>query len=122
MRVYVKRVEVGDLVRRIVAVALLACASKVFGGVDMTGYVEMHQYDSGAWRFENTSSARLKCHIGLVATPRWSTSLPPMSPSLSDSPIEVQSTIGTRNFFIEPRGVFFHARNDVGTVQCKVTR
>ena len=108
--------------RRIVAMVLLACASKVSGGTDMTSYIKMHQYDSGAWRFENTSSARLKCHIGLVATPGWMTSTPQLSPSLSDSPIEVQSTIGTRNFFIEPRGVFFHARNDVGTVQCKVTR
>lgn len=108
--------------RRIVAVALLVGASKVSGGVDMTSYVEMDQYDSGAWRFENTSNARLKCHIGLVATPRWSTSLPPMSPSLSDSPVKVESTIGTRNFFIEPNGVFYHARNDVGTLQCKVTR
>ena len=109
--------------RCIIAVALLVSASKVLGDVDMTTFVEgTHYKNSGNWRFENTSNYRLKCHVGLVDTPRWSTSLPPKSPKFTDSPVEVRSTIGTRDFEIEPRGFYVHYRNDVGTFQCEVVK
>lgn len=107
--------------RCIVAVALLVSASKVLGDVDMTTFVEATHYkNSGNWRFENLSDFHLKCNLGLVYTPRWRTSLPVKSPKLSEFPIEVKSTIGSRNFEIEPRGHRIHYRNDVGTFQCEV--
>lgn len=104
------------------AAVLLVGASKVLGDGDMTTFVKPTQYSSGSWGFENTSNYRLKCHVGLVDTPRWSTSLPPKSPKFTDSPVEVRSTIGTRNFEIEPRGFYVHYRNDVGTFQCEVVK
>lgn len=107
--------------RHIVAIALLVSASKVLGNVDMTTFVEATHYkNSGNWRFENLSDFPLKCNLGLVYTPRWSTSLPVKSPKLSEFPIEVRTTIGSRNIEIEPRGHRIHYRNDVGTFQCEV--
>lgn len=107
--------------RCIVAIALLVSASKVLGDVDITTFVEATHYkNSGNWRFENLSDFHLKCNLGLVYTPRWRTSLPLKSPKFTDSPVEVKSTIGSRNFEIEPRGSHVHYRNDVGTFQCEV--
>lgn len=85
---------------------------------DMTAHVEVYQYDHGAWRYTNTSDKHLRCNMGLTEYPRWSTSVIPKSPSL-DEPIKVLSTIGNRNFDLEPHSSFLFNRQNVGTIYCE---
>ncbi len=86
---------------------------------DMTTKVEVFQYDHGTWRFTNTTDKHLRCNMGLTEYPRWSTSLPPKSPSLEE-PLKVPGTIGNRNFDLEPYDSYVYARPNVGTVYCEL--
>lgn len=110
----------------IVIICALVAAEKVlsdhyadFKPNDMTTWVEVKKSDYGNWFFTNTSDKLLVCQIGLQSPPRWSTSLPPKSPSLLKEDVLVESTIGSRNFDLEPNQTFTYARNDVGTLYCE---
>lgn len=113
----------------IVVIAALVGASKVWGvhyddskPTDMTTWVEMEKSQYGNWYFKNTSDKLIVCQIGLQSPPRWSTSVPPMSPALTKKDSLIKSTIGSRNFDMEPGQTYVHARNDVGTLYCEEKR
>ena len=113
----------------IVLICALIAAEKVFGvhyddsrPDDMTTWVEIEKSQYGNWYFTNTSHKLLLCQIGLQSPPRWSTSLAPMSPSLTKKDSLVKSTIGSRNFDLEPGQTYVYARNDVGTLYCEEKR
>ena len=91
----------------------------VVSATDMTTQVDVFQYDHGTWRFTNTTDKHLRCNMGLTEYPRWSTSLPPKSPSL-EKPFQVPATIGNRNFDLEPYDSYVYARENVGTIYCEL--
>lgn len=120
------RVDVVILALVVVIFSCAFAAEKVWGAhyddsrpEDMTTWVQVKQFEHGSWLFTNTSDYTLNCQIGLKEKPRWSTSLPPISPKPDKPPVEVKSTIGSRNFVIEPHSNHAHARNDVGTLYCE---
>ena len=120
------RIDVVVVALVIVVICVLVAASKVWGvhydvarPNDMSTWVEMERSQYGNWYFKNTSDKLLVCQIGLTAPPRWSTSLPPMSPALSKEHALVKSTIGSRNFDLDPNETHVYSRNDVGTLYCE---
>ena len=120
------RVDVAVACLVIAIICLLVAAEKVFGvhyddskPDDMTTWVEMEKSQYGNWYFRNTSDKLLVCQIGLTAPPRWSTSLPPMSPPVTKKDSLIESTIGSRNFDLEPGQTYVYSRNEVGTLYCE---
>lgn len=121
-----------DIVILALVIAIFSCAfaaEKIWGvhyddsrPDDMTTWVEMEKSQYGNWYFTNTSDKLLVCQIGLTAPPRWSTSLPPMSPALTKKDSLVKSTIGSRNFDLEPGQTYVYSRNEVGTLYCEEKR
>jgi len=113
----------------IVLICVLVAAERVFGvhyddtqPGDMTTWVEMKKSQYGNWYFTNTSDKFIVCQIGLQSLPRWSTSRPPMSPALTKKDSLIKSTIGSRNFDLEPGQTYVYSRNDVGTLYCEEKR
>ena len=123
------RVDVVVACLVIFVICLLVAASKVWGDHyddyrpdDMTTWVEMEKTKYNNWHFTNTSDKLLVCQMGLTALPRWSTSLPPMSPPVTKKSSLVESTIGSRNFDLEPGQTYVYSRNEVGTLYCEEKR
>lgn len=120
------RVDVVVACLVIAVICLLVAASKVWGvhyddsrPDDMTTWVKMEKTKYNNWHFTNTSDKLLVCQMGLTAPPRWSTSLPPMSPPVTKEDSLVKSTIGSRNFDLEPGQTYVYSRNEVGTLYCE---
>ena len=123
------RVDVAILALVIVIFSCAFAAEKVWSDHyddsrpdDMTTWVEMEKTKYNNWQFTNTSDKLLVCQMGLTAPPRWSTSLPPMSPPVTKEDSLVKSTIGSRNFDLEPGQTYVYSRNEVGTLYCEEKR
>lgn len=123
------RVDVAILALVIVIFSCAFAAEKVWSDHyddsrpdDMTTWVEMEKTKYNNWHFTNTSDKLLVCQMGLTAPPRWSTSLPPMSPPVTKEDSLVKSTIGSRNFDLEPGQTYVYSRNEVGTLYCEEKR
>jgi hypothetical protein len=121
------RIDVAILALVIIIFSCAFAAEKVFSvhyddarPDDMTTWVTSVQYPHGSWRFTNNSDQHLMCQLGLTDPPRWSTSLPPISPKPDKPPVSIRSTVGQRNFELEPNDSFSYARNDVGTLYCEI--